>query len=908
MRTCAKCGLTYDDEFDLCGVDGFVLTHEFAGAPVLDGRYRLDQRLDSGAMGVVYRATHLEVGSTVAVKTMSQRLDGKEVALARFRREARVLGQIKHPNAVLVMDFGIESRDSRSIAYLVTEYLRGESLERRLRERGAIPIPEAERIVTPLCEALEEAHRVGVVHRDLKPSNVFLEQLHDGTEIVKVLDFGIAKLIDADEAPKPIAAKIPNFDTLPDPQPIGALDTTLADGSDTLTGAGDIVGTIPYMAPEQFENGSISAATDVYALATLIYRLLSGRLPFDGPAVQIIAQKTRGIRPRLADAGIEVPRDLDTLLLQCFALSPGDRPSSVLDVSRALRAAVNSAERSGRTEDLRLPERILAISDQFRALRALLESGRSAAEPLQSYETIRDRILSLDSAASRLRLTAGLLEHPIEAREAKRIEEALSQLEPASAGIGKSLRTFCGVAGIADDHVEYLDTLCQRLSKVSSELIRNLRSAVTESKEAARSRPVEPIGLFDDPESDRTDRLQALAVSLGAKDALIASEALDELLTQQIEAIVAHLGRVRPGDALGEALLEGLWHHADALLMRDLYPEAAGVFRLTPFLAKLTSLDTAQPFALLAKVFRRNQSDETKELARIVREIEPAIDSVQTMTWRCLVASPVGAVAREALRRTRPSELWAVVSHSRTPLSLHKKIFETVRFQVAAEYRKIFFICIRDSMLACAAAATSENRRELDDAVALLTMFFSDSCFHEDVVFEPLLQLDSAVRRAYQSLGLQPPDGESYDQVLAKFREKGPAEEMPLENMLEVPLPIQRKLARTGHFLTYFVAHTNERIAMETVPHLLKREDITPFFKIVKIHRSVLVELVKEERLFRREEPRLALLNNPKTPAYLARRYIPSISKAYLKQLARSRHISAEVRQLATGYLKRFDH
>ena len=369
MKVCAQCGGCFEDGYDLCSFDGGMLDVAFDGKRVLGGRYLLEQRVDEGAMGVVFRAVHLQVGSTVAVKLMRPQRDGLRIGMQRFWREAQILGQIKHPNAVLVMDFGVEEREPAPFPYLVTEYLRGVSLADVLEDKPQMTLAEAERIIRPLCEAVEEAHEVGVIHRDIKPSNVYLEQLRDSTEVVKVLDFGIAKFVELDEdvveskrrerAEWALAYAPDETDPLDEIAAVRANEAptvperlrTLASAEGepvrdgTLTEAGLMIGTIPYMAPEQMTGERVSRRTDIYAVATLLFRLLAGRLPFEGEDDEIIAGKVSGDVPSLRELGVEVPDALETVMASALALEPVDRPERVLDLAAALTQATQQADR-----------------------------------------------------------------------------------------------------------------------------------------------------------------------------------------------------------------------------------------------------------------------------------------------------------------------------------------------------------------------------------------------------------------------------------------------------------------------------------------------------------------------------------------------------------------------------------
>jgi hypothetical protein len=191
------------------------------------------------------------------------------------------------------------------------------------------------------------------------------------------------------------------------------------------------------------------------------------------------------------------------------------------------------------------------------------------------------------------------------------------------------------------------------------------------------------------------------------------------------------------------------------------------------------------------------------------------------------------------------------------------------------------------------------------EAFELLKLFFLVPVFHEDLVFEPLLQLDQSLRIRAAELQLRVPAEDTYADNVATFTAAGVTESQPPASLVHIPLPIQRRLARAGHFLSYFVSHNNERVARETLPHLLRMDDVTRYLRITTIHRAVLTELARNKRYFRQEAPRLALLQNPKTPAPVARLFLPFLPHEQLRFLSVNRHISAEVRQLAEGYLER---
>ncbi len=265
---------------------------------VLDEKYRLDVQIGTGGYGVVYRATHLTLGLPVAVKVF-QPVQGNDTAeaLERFRREGVAACQLHHPNAVRVTDFGISSS---GIAYLVMELLRGHNLEEVMQSRGRLPLARCLSIVTPVAAALSEAHAKGIVHRDIKPANVFLHQTPDG-EVVKVLDFGIAKLLGNKEE---------------------------ADSANLTT---TLLGTPLYLAPERVMGGAYDGRADVYSLGVMLYKMLAGTDPYPGAAcgsrLAVFQQALQDPRP-IREYCPELAEDAAALVMQTLAKEPTTRPTA----------------------------------------------------------------------------------------------------------------------------------------------------------------------------------------------------------------------------------------------------------------------------------------------------------------------------------------------------------------------------------------------------------------------------------------------------------------------------------------------------------------------------------------------------------------------------------------------------
>ncbi|MBI4851899.1 MAG: protein kinase [Acidobacteria bacterium] len=276
---------------------------------LFDGKYRIEEKIGQGGMAVVYRATHIFMERLVAIKFLRGDYLNKDVIIERFKQEARAAGRIQHPNAVAIIDFGVTSDNT---FYLVMEYLEGATLRRYIRNEGPLPADDTINILSQVSDAIEAAHKVGVVHRDLKPDNIFL-QIKDQTEIVKVLDFGIAKIIQSD----------PNTG---------------------LTGTGMVMGTPQYMSPEQCEGKAPTPATDIYSLGIIAFEMLVGIPPFSGDSALVIAIKHLNEHPpSLCEFRPDLPEPVETVVLRALSKDPQKRPKSAQLFTKELRQALGMA-------------------------------------------------------------------------------------------------------------------------------------------------------------------------------------------------------------------------------------------------------------------------------------------------------------------------------------------------------------------------------------------------------------------------------------------------------------------------------------------------------------------------------------------------------------------------------------
>ena len=260
---------------------------------VLKAKYRLEQRLGIGGMAEVYRACNLMVERTVAIKLLHQELASNRQVVDRFLREARAANFVRHPNVVEVLDI---DTDENGAPFIVQEYLQGEDLACRLEKAGAnLPVQTAVRMLLPVIKAIGVAHEKGLIHRDLKPENIYLASQR-GTVVPKVLDFGISKM-------------------------------PLAKGSSSLTITGTVMGSPAYMSPEQIQNSqSVDPRTDVWSLGVILYKALSGQLPYsaESPTALFVKICTTDPKP-LERARPGLPAELNTAVSRCLKRDPAER-------------------------------------------------------------------------------------------------------------------------------------------------------------------------------------------------------------------------------------------------------------------------------------------------------------------------------------------------------------------------------------------------------------------------------------------------------------------------------------------------------------------------------------------------------------------------------------------------------
>ena len=283
---------------------------------VLNNRFKIESKIGEGGFGAVYRGVQLATGRKVALKLLHPDMTKDDNLVARFRREDMVLCNLRDAHTITTYDF---DQTPSGTLYIAMELLEGKSLHQVFHEEAPLEWKRVFKVLTEMCSSLAEAHAQGIVHRDLKPENIYLEARPGNPEFVKILDFGIAKVMRGETI---------------DPQ------------SPQLTATGQTLGTLEYMSPEQLMGKALDGRSDVYALGVLAYEMITGRLPFPdakGPAGLITAQlKQTPIPPSQACPQANLPRAADRAILKCLEKDKANRYADVSALSVALQEVMSS--------------------------------------------------------------------------------------------------------------------------------------------------------------------------------------------------------------------------------------------------------------------------------------------------------------------------------------------------------------------------------------------------------------------------------------------------------------------------------------------------------------------------------------------------------------------------------------
>ncbi len=352
MKICPNCNKEFTDQVAFCSYDGHLLTDH----TLLDDKYQLEERIGEGGMGQVYRATHLQLGTSYAIKILHASRVSDPHAVERFRREARATAQIRHPNAVQVIDFGVTK--NTGTAYLVMEFLEGYSLKEKIYKEKKLTFREILPILTQVCAGVNFAHSKGIIHRDLKPDNIFIVKNEDGDEQIKVLDFGIAKLK-------------------------GQVNAT------ALTETGMVVGTPTYMSPEQCRGDELDTRSDIYSLGIILYQMITGQTPFFAttPSAIIIMHAMETPKP-LSQFCPNIPEQLEKVVLRALEKNPEKRQQTATQLAKEVE---NVIYETGLVTNL---------SSKNNPILTNSKNDIAVIEPLKDYSEKREKSTPLISNAT----------------------------------------------------------------------------------------------------------------------------------------------------------------------------------------------------------------------------------------------------------------------------------------------------------------------------------------------------------------------------------------------------------------------------------------------------------------------------------------------------------------------------
>jgi serine/threonine-protein kinase len=305
-KVCPACAAEYDAGVSFCPRDGSVLMARRADGDligqVLAERYHVLKKLGEGGMGQVFLAEHVKMGSVCAIKVMNRGLRDDVDAIMRFGREAANASKINHPHVARVHDYG-ETVDG--LIYLAMEYVPGDSLSTVLKWQRPLPTARAVGIAYQIADALAAAHELGIVHRDLKPDNILVARAREGGDLVKIVDFGIAKAMQG--------------------------------ASQTVTRSGFVVGTLQYLSPEQLTGDAVDGRSDLYALGCIMYEMLAGERAFNGPSSEmVITRRLTEPPPSPHASNPDLPKALDAVVVRALARSPAERFQTAEELREAL--------------------------------------------------------------------------------------------------------------------------------------------------------------------------------------------------------------------------------------------------------------------------------------------------------------------------------------------------------------------------------------------------------------------------------------------------------------------------------------------------------------------------------------------------------------------------------------------
>lgn len=419
-KVCLSCAKEYSTEMIICPDDDTLLTpllvDTLIGTTLAD-KYQILEKLGSGGMGLVYKAKHLLMKRLVAIKLMLPQFAASATALKRFRQEAQAASHLNHPNILKVYDFGVTPQ---GLPYLVMDLLEGTNLSAELTKHNYLPLGRALNIFVQTCAALYHAHQKGVIHRDLKPGNIMLVDYDGQSDVVQIVDFGMAKIL-----------------------------SEMDGENEELTKTGEVFGSPMYMSPEQCMGRELDGRSDIYSLGCVMYRTLTGRPAVAGAsAMECFNKHATALPAPFAEVAPELmlPPSLEAIIFKAMAKEVHERQDSMAQLREELlaelgQADISSSMQAGADSQQKLSTSQSGPTSNSSASASLSPSNDSAATTNQSQST------ATASENSHTQLSnIGMVRLP--ARQARVLETSMSQMQP-SPKVARKGMIWASIAGVA---------------------------------------------------------------------------------------------------------------------------------------------------------------------------------------------------------------------------------------------------------------------------------------------------------------------------------------------------------------------------------------------------------------------------------------------------------------------------
>ena len=392
---CVNCGKEFSGDEIVCPEDGGILVaakKDPAIGTIIAEKYEIQEVLGGGGMGVVYKAKHLLMQRTVAIKMLLPEVVSNEFALARFQKEAQAASSLNHPNILTIFDFGISEKQQ---PYLVMDYLKGGTLAEALEKESYLHLQNGISVFIQIASALSHAHQKGVIHRDLKPANIMLVEYEGQGDFVKIVDFGIAKTL------------------------------SRGDGQSVeLTQTGQVFGSPIYMSPEQCRGTHLDARTDIYSMGCVMYRSITGSTPFLGQDALELMYKQVNQKPACFDdvcPHLKIPKNFEDVVMKCLEKDANNRYQTMLDLRKDLEGvggtSINSPFIFPATEvDNSKTPMIGALSEQRSTLNEIIAQSESQKKMADEIAAAQEKLLKVqrEHAAARAWSTANPTGAPVD--------------------------------------------------------------------------------------------------------------------------------------------------------------------------------------------------------------------------------------------------------------------------------------------------------------------------------------------------------------------------------------------------------------------------------------------------------------------------------------------------------------